>query len=94
MLYIFAGFPKNNLHAGGLQLCIETGEDLALLEHDEAVQCRKVGGFAAGSDEEVYPLEVGLSPTLERDGITWEWITAKGEFGNGVAVHKTSASPE
>jgi hypothetical protein len=28
MLYIFAGFPRNGLHAGGLQYCIETVEEL------------------------------------------------------------------
>ena len=94
MLYIFAGFPKNNLHAGGLQLCIETVEELALLEHDEAIQYRKEGVFAAGSDEELYPLEVVLSPALERDGITWDWFPENWSFGNGVTVHKTSASPE
>ena len=55
MLYIFAGFPKNNLHAGGLQYCIETVEELGLLEHDNAVQYRKEGVFAADSDEELYP---------------------------------------
>ena len=94
MLYIFAGFPKNGLHAGGLQLCIETVEELALLEHDEAIQYRKEGVFAAGSDEELYPLEVVLSPALERDGITWDWFPENWSFGNGVTVHKTSASPE
>ena len=94
MLYIFAGFPKNNLHAGGLQLCIETVEELALLEHDEAIQYRKEGVFAAGSDEELYPLEVVLSSTLEREGITWDWFPEKWTFGNGVTVHKTLASPE
>ena len=94
MLYIFAGFPKNGLHAGGLQHCIETVEELGLLEHDVAIQYRKEGVFAAGSDEELYPLEVVLSPTLERDGITWDWFPEKWAFGNGVTVHKTSASPE
>ena len=94
MLYIFAGFPKNGLHAGGLQHCIETVEELGLLEHDEAIQYRKEGVFAAGSDEELYPLEVVLSPMLERDGITWDWFSEGWAFGNGVTVHKTSASPE
>ena len=94
MLYIFAGFPKNNLHAGGLQYCIETVEELGLLEHDNAVQYRKEGVFAADSDEELYPLEVVLSPTLERDGITWDWFSENWAFGNGVTMHKTSANPE
>jgi len=94
MLYIFAGFPKNGLHAGGLQYCIETVEELGLLEHDDAVQYRKEGVFAANSDEELYPLEVVLSPTLERDGITWDWFSENWSFGNGATIHKTSASLE
>ena len=94
MLYIFAGFPHNGLHAGGLQYCIETVEEIGLLEHDESVQYRKDGVFASGSDEELYPLEVMLSPTLERDGITWDWFPENWSFGNGVTVHKTSANPE
>jgi hypothetical protein len=94
VLYIFAGFPKNGLHAGGLQYCIETVEELGLLEHDDAVQYRKEGVFATGSDEELYPLEVMLSPMLERDGITWDWFPENWFFGNGITVHKTSASPK
>ena len=94
MLYIFAGFPNNNLNASGLRRCIETVEELGLLEHDPAVQYRKEGVFAAGSDEELYPLEVVLSPTLERDGITWDWFSEGWAFGNGITMHKTSASPE
>jgi hypothetical protein len=94
MLYIFAGFPRNRLHAGGLQYCIETVEELGELEHDPVVQHRKGGVFAAGSDEELYPLEAVMSPTLERDGITLDWFDDNWEFGNGVTVHATSASPE
>jgi hypothetical protein len=93
MLYIFAGFPRNGLHAGGLQLCIETVEELGELEHDPAVQYRKEGVFAAGTDEELYPMEVVMSPMLERDGITWDWFSEEWSFGNGVTVHKTSANP-
>jgi hypothetical protein len=94
MLYVFAGFPKNGLHAGGLQYCIETVEELGELEHDPAVQYRKKGVFAAGTDEELYPLEVVLSPMLERDGITWDWFSENWSFGNGVTVHKTLAAPK
>ena len=94
MLYVFAGFPKNGLHAGGLQYCIETVEELGELEHDPAVQYRKNGVFAAGTDEELYPLEVVLSPMLERDGITWDWFSENWSFGNGVTVHKTLAEPK
>ena len=94
MLYVFAGFPKNGLHAGGLQLAIEEVEMLGELEHDPAVQYRKEGVFAASTDEELYPLEVVMSPALERDGITWDWFEEGWKFGNGVTVHKTSASPE
>ena len=94
MLYIFAGYPKNNLHAGGLQLAIESIEMLGELEHDPAVQYRKEGVFAANTDEELYPLEVVMSPMLEHDGITWDWFPENWSFGNGVTVHKTSASPD
>ena len=94
MLYIFAGYPKNGLHAGGLQELVENRECLALLEHDPAVQYRKEGVFAAGSDEELYPLEVVMSPNLAQDGITWGWFPENWSFGNGVTVHKTSASPD
>jgi hypothetical protein len=92
MLYIFAGYPKNNLHAGGLQYCIETVEELGELEHDPAVQYRKEGVFAVGTDEELYPLEVVMSPMLERDGITWDWFPENWSFGNGVTISKTCAS--
>jgi len=94
MLYIFAGFPKSGLHAGGLQRAIEEVEMLGELKHDPAVQYRKEGVFAAGTDEELYPLEVVMSPMLKRDGITWDWFSEKWAFGNGITVHKTSASPE
>jgi len=94
MLYIFAGFPKNNLHAGGLQLAIESVEMLGELEHDLAVQYRKEGVFAAGTDEEFYPVEYRMSDLCLRDGITWDWFPENWAFGNGVTVHKTSASPE
>jgi hypothetical protein len=94
MLYVFASFPRNGLHAGGLQLAIEEVEMLGELEHDPAVQYRKEGVFSSGSDEELYPLEVVLSPMLERDGITWDWFPENWAFGNGVTVHKTSASPD
>ena len=94
MLYIFAGFPKSGLHAGGLRLAIEEVEMLGELEHDPAVQYRKEGVFASGSDEELYPLEVVMSPMLERDGITWDWFSDGWKFGNGVTLHKTLASPD
>jgi len=94
MLYIFAGFPKNNLHAGGLQLAIESVEMLGELEHDPAVQYRKEGVFAAGTDEELYPLEVVMSDQCLQDGITWDWFPENWSFGNGVTISKTSANPD
>jgi len=94
MLYVFAGYPKNGLHAGGLQLAIETVEELAILEHDPAVQYRKEGVFAAGSDELLYPVEYHMSDLCLRDGITWDWFPENWSFGNGVTVHKTTASLE
>ena len=29
-----------------------------------------------------------------RDGITWDWFPENWSFGNGVTVHKTTASPD
>ena len=103
MLYIFAGFPRKvvpvgsqSLNAGGLQYCIEAVEELAVLEHDPHVQYRKAGVFS--SDEEsgewLYPVEHHISELCLQDGITWEWFKENWEFGNGVTVHKTMASPE
>lgn len=100
MLYIFAGFPGKglgpgwHLNAGGLSLAIERVEMLGELELDPAVQYRKEGVFAAGTDEELYPIEVVMSPMLERDGITWDWFPEGWAFGNGVTMHSTTASPE
>tara|TARA_R100001086_G_scaffold249392_1_gene188993 strand:+ start:1052 stop:1696 length:645 start_codon:yes stop_codon:yes gene_type:complete len=94
MLYVFAGFPKNGLNASGLQLCIETVEELGIVAHDPAVQYRKEGVFATNSDEELYPLEVVMSSSLERDGITWDWFPPNHAFGNGVTVYKSTSSPE
>ena len=67
MLYVFAGFPKCNLNAGGLQYCIEEVEELGLLEHDPAIQYRKEGVFADGTDERLYEIDYSLSPMLESD---------------------------
>jgi hypothetical protein len=95
MLYIFAGFPSNRLNAGGLNHCIETVEELALLEHDPAVQYRKEGVFVPGkADELLYPIEYRMSDLCLRDGITWDWFPEDWAFGNGITVHKTYAGPE
>jgi len=99
-LYIFAGFPGKNLplgqrlHAGGLQYCIESVEELGILEHDPAAQYRKEGVFAAGTDELLYPVEYRMSDLCLQDGITWDWFPENWSFGNGITVHKTSASPQ
>jgi hypothetical protein len=94
MLYIFAGRPRSRLHAGGLQYCIETVENLAILEHDPVVQYRKEGVFVDGSEEMLYPIEYRLSQRCLRDGITWDWFPENWCFGNGVTIHKTTANPE
>ena len=96
MLYVFAGFPRNGLHAGGLQFAVETVEQLAILNHDPAIQYRKEGvHFVTGKGEEwLKPAECLLSPMCLRDGITWDWFPEDWTFGNGVTVHKTLASPE
>jgi hypothetical protein len=95
MLYVLAGFPKNGLNAGGLQFCVEQVENLAILEHDPAVQYRKEGVFVPGKAEELlYPVEYRMSDLCLRDGITWDWFPENWSFGNGVTIHKTQASPE
>lgn len=79
MLYIFAGFPKNGLNAGGLRFLIEA-EALGLLEEDPDVAYSNEG-------EHRYH----MSALCLRDGITWDWFTEHWGFGNGVTVHKTTA---
>ena len=100
MLNVFAGFPGKHLppgqhiNAGGLAHAIETVEKLAELEFDPAVQYRKEGVFATGSEEMLYPIEYRLSDMCLRDGITWDWFPENWTFGNGIFVHKTYAGPE
>lgn len=96
MLYIFAGFPRNGLHAGGLQFAIEEVEQLAFLEHDPSAQSRKEGVFTVTKtgEEWLMPVEYVLSEVCLRDGITWDWFPQNWAFGNGVTISKTMASPE
>jgi len=93
MLYIFAGFPRCGLNAGGLQYAIETVEGLAILEHG-AVQYRREGRFILGEDGEEWagPYDYWMSPSLTSAGLTWRWFPENWCFGNGVTVHKTTAS--
>lgn len=79
MLYIFAGFPKCGLNAGGMRHLIEV-EELGLLEEDPGVSYSNDGEH-----------EYRMSDLCERDGITWRWFTEDWTFGNGVTVHKTTA---
>lgn len=96
MLYIFAGFPRNGLHAGGIQFAVEEVEQLAILDHDPAVQYRKEGVFSVAQqgEEWIKPVQHVLSLMCRRDGITWDWFPENWTFGNGVTVSKTIASPE
>ena len=95
MLYIFAGFPRSNLTAGGLQHVVEDVEELAILEHDPSIQYRKEGVFTPtypnDDVEMLYPIEYRLSDRCLQDGITWDWFPEHWTFGNGVTVHKTVA---
>jgi hypothetical protein len=99
-LYIFSGNPgvamgpgRLALHAGGLQYCMEEVEHLGELEHDPAIQLRKDGVYI-GSEEWLEVYTAILSPTLERDGITFDWFKKGWGFGNGITMHKTMASPD
>lgn len=103
MLYIFVGFPginrlagNLNLNAGGLQYCVEDVEHLGLLEHDPAIQYRKEGIFGVHDShaEWLYPVKRRISMMCQQNGITWGWFPENWAFGNGVTIHKTSASPE
>ena len=93
MLYIFSGFPRCGLNAGGVEYAIETVEDLAVLEHGPTVQYRKEGEFAVGGEqaEWVAPITYRISDQCIGAGITWDWFPEDHSFGNGVSVSKTSA---
>lgn len=93
MLYIFAGFPRTGLSAGGIKFTIDVAEELGIVEQDPNIQCRKTGVYTAGKDGEMlYPTEYRLSDQLLKDGITWDWFPDHFTFGNGVVVHRTAAS--
>ena len=95
MLYIFLGYPKTLLNAGGLQRCVGRVEQLGILEHNPQVQYRKEGVFIPGlHEEQLYQVEHRLSQACLDVGITWDWFNENWAFGNGVTVHKTIAVPE
>ena len=97
MLFIFAGYPRCGLNAGGLQHAVEEVEELAILEHRPAVRYDREGIVAVGPGgfwERVGATPYVLSPSLEAIGITWDWFPENWSFGNGVTVHKTTACRE
>lgn len=99
MLYVFWHYPRCGLNAGGLQHAVEVVEELALLEHDSAIQYMKEGVAVLGTQgKEITEYELRnapqLSPTLTAIGITWDWFPENWAFGNGVTVHKTTAMRE
>lgn len=97
MLYIFAGYPKCGLNAGGVQHAVESVENLAILEHDPAIQYAKEGVVAVGRDggnERLGPVEYHISPAFEAAGVTWNWFPENWGFGQGVTVHKVTANRE
>lgn len=79
MLYIFAGFPKCGLNAGGLHRLIEV-EEIGALDEEPEVSYSNDG-------EHRYH----MSELCEKDGLRWSWFTENWAFGNGVTVHKTTA---
>ena len=78
-LYVFAGFPKCRLNAGGLRRLIEV-EEIGALEEDPEVSYSNDG-------EHRYH----MSELCEKDGIGWAWFPENWAFGNGVTVHKTTS---
>jgi len=102
-LYIFANrtlhlTPPGGrlLHAGGLQYCIETVEELAVLEHSAMVRVDLDGVFmrTPTGEERVADPVIHLSDRLTQGGITDNWFTEGWAFGNGVTNSKTEAQCE
>ena len=96
MLYVWAGYPKTGLNAGGLQHAIEQVEELGLLVHDNFIQYRKEGEFIVTDkgEECLCPLKYRMSDLCYRDGIEMAWFPDNWSFGNGATVHKVSANWE
>lgn len=92
MLYIFAGFPKSRLNAGGLRRFVEV-EEIGFLEESDAISYTKEGiSIATDSGEEwLRDTPFRFSDNCAKDGIGWRWINAGWGFGNGVTVHRTTA---
>lgn len=87
MLYVFAGYPKCGLNAGGLRRFIEV-EAIGLLEEDPCVQYTSEGIL---SGEDIFPIDYRMSDLCKRDGIGWRWFPENTAFGNSVTIHKTTA---
>lgn len=94
-MYVFAGFPKSGLHAGGLRLATHL-EDLCILEESKGIHYRKEGVFSGDSQgaEYLYPVEYHISAQCIREGISWKWFPVEWAFGNGITCHQTQANPE
>lgn len=87
MLYVFAGFPKCGIHAGGLRRFI-IAEKIGLLEEKSDVEYTKEG---INSGEDLLSIAYRFSPNCGLDGIDWRWFPENWSFGNGVTIHKTIA---
>lgn len=92
MLYIFAGFPKCGLNAGGIRLFTQR-EEIGDLEESNTIQYRKEGVYVLTDQGEEWlrRTEYHISDLCLRDGIGWRWFNENWAFGNGVTVHKTTA---
>jgi len=95
MLYIFAGFPRCGLNAGGVQYAVEYVETLGQLTHG-AIQARREGMYILTDtgEERTGDTQYHMSDRCLADGITWDWFPANWAFGNGVTIHKTTALAE
>ena len=80
MLYIFAGFPRSGLNAGGIQHLIERVEEMGVLEHNPTVQTTKEHTDTCRISDACLAL-----------GVEWRWFSERWTFGNGVTIHKTTA---
>ena len=87
-LYIFAGYPKTGLSAGGVRLFTQL-ENIGLLEEDPAIEYRKEGVFVG--DEWSHGFDYHFSHSCTASGIGWKWFEENWSCGNSVTVHKTIA---
>lgn len=81
------------LHAGGIQHCAETVEELVIIEHDSMVRVGLDGVYIKTlfGEERIAEPKLHISDRLIGAGITDNWFMEGWTFGNGVTSSKTQA---